>query len=198
MQNWRPAASAMVDSAISALERIALGLPFRGWCWPNFSNTIIASRLGRRPSRADHHGTATGPSLIASQSRQENFSRTPSRSPSTAGASSPASASRPPRACASDAAAAARADRRRIDHHPLRAADGRGTCRARRAGDEGADRRRLGGCLLRRQFVFRRTGFKFLEVERQLIDQPRRALRLLLVFEPGALRAWRSAASAQR
>jgi hypothetical protein len=46
---------------------------------------------------------------------------------------------------------------------------------------EGADRRRLGGCLLRRQFVFRRAGFKFLEVERQLIDQPRRALRPLPV-----------------
>ena len=46
---------------------------------------------------------------------------------------------------------------------------------------EGAHRRRLRGRLLRRQFVFRGAGFQFLELERQLVDQPRRALRPLPV-----------------
>jgi hypothetical protein len=78
--------------------------------------------------------------------------------------------------------------RRRIDHHPLaRQMVGERVALGAPAGED-ADRRRLGGCLLRRQFVFRRAGFKFLEVERQLIDQPRRALRPLpvdLALEPG-------------
>ena len=78
-------------------------------------------------------------------------------------------------------AAAASAGRRRFDHHALarqmlgeRVALG---SLAREAGD----RRRFGDGFLRRQFVFRRAGFQFFERKRQLIDQPRRALRPLTV-----------------
>ena len=78
-------------------------------------------------------------------------------------------------------AAAAFACRRRIDHHALagkmvgeRIALG---TLARKSGD----RRRSGDSLFRRQFVFRGAGFQLFEGERQLIDQPRRALRPLPV-----------------
>jgi hypothetical protein len=78
-------------------------------------------------------------------------------------------------------AAKAFACRRRIDHNPLagkvigeRVALG---ALARKSGD----RRRLGDRSLRRQFVFRRAGFQFLERERQLLDQTRRAFRSLPV-----------------
>ena len=43
------------------------------------------------------------------------------------------------------------------------------------------NRRRLGDCLLRRQFVFGRVGFQLFERQRQLVDQSRRALRSLPV-----------------
>ena len=42
--------------------------------------------------------------------------------------------------------------------------------------------RRLGDRSLRRQFVFRRAGFQFLERERQLLDQTRRAFRSLPIY----------------
>ena len=44
-----------------------------------------------------------------------------------------------------------------------------------------SDRCRPGDSLFRRKFVLRRAGFQFFEGERQLIDQPRRALRPLAV-----------------
>ena len=53
--------------------------------------------------------------------------------------------------------------------------------RSARPAGEGANRRRPGGRLFRRQFVFRGAGLQLLELERQLIDQPRRALRPLPV-----------------
>ena len=46
---------------------------------------------------------------------------------------------------------------------------------ARKSGDRG----RPGDGFLRRQFVFRGAGFQLFEVERQLIDQARRAFRPL-------------------
>ena len=46
---------------------------------------------------------------------------------------------------------------------------------------EAGDRRRLGDGALRGEFVFRRARFQLFELERQLIEQPRRALRLLPV-----------------
>ena len=76
-------------------------------------------------------------------------------------------------------AAAARAGRRRIDHHALaRQMVGERVALGAPAG-EGAHRRRLRGRLLRRQFVFRGARRQFFELERQLVDQPRRALRPL-------------------
>ena len=59
---------------------------------------------------------------------------------------------------------------------------------------EGTHRRRLRGRLLRRQFVFGGGGFQLLELERQLVDQPRRALRPLpvdLALELGDLQLLR-------
>jgi hypothetical protein len=47
------------------------------------------------------------------------------------------------------------------------------------AASKGAHRRRLRGGLLSRQFVFGGGGLQFLELERQLVDQSRRALRPL-------------------
>jgi hypothetical protein len=70
-------------------------------------------------------------------------------------------------------AAAARAGRRRIDHHPLaRQVVGEGVALGAPAG-EGADRRRLGDRLFRRQFIFGGGGLQFLELKRQLVDQSR-------------------------
>ena len=78
-------------------------------------------------------------------------------------------------------AATAGAGRRRFDHHALarqmlgeRVALG---SLAREAGD----RRCFGDGFLRCQFVFRRAGFQFFERKRQLLDEPRRALRFLPV-----------------
>jgi len=45
---------------------------------------------------------------------------------------------------------------------------------------EAGDRRCFGDRLFRRQFVFRRVRFQLFEPKRQLIDQTRRALRLLI------------------
>ena len=76
-------------------------------------------------------------------------------------------------------AAAARAGGRRVDHHALaRQMVGERVALGAPAG-EGAHRRRLRGRLLRRQFVFRGAGRQLFELERQLVDQPRRALRPL-------------------
>jgi hypothetical protein len=48
---------------------------FSGWCWPNFSNRTVASRLGpTQPRRVAWNGA--GGWLIVSQARQENRSRT--------------------------------------------------------------------------------------------------------------------------
>jgi hypothetical protein len=76
-------------------------------------------------------------------------------------------------------APAAFACRRRVDHHALagkvigeRIALGTFARKSR-------DRRRLGDSLFGRKLVLRRAGFQFFEGERQLIDQPRRALRAL-------------------
>jgi hypothetical protein len=67
-------------------------------------------------------------------------------------------------------AAAARAGRRRIDHHALaRQVVGERVALGAPAG-KGAHRRRLRGRLLRRQFVFRGAGPQLLELERQLVD----------------------------
>ena len=46
-----------------------------GWCWPNFSNRIIASRLGPAQPRGMAWNGAGG-WVMRSQSRQANFSRT--------------------------------------------------------------------------------------------------------------------------
>ena len=78
-------------------------------------------------------------------------------------------------------AATAFAGRRRVDHHAL-ARKMIGECialgtLARKSGD----RRRFGDGFPRGQFVFCRAGFQFFEGERQLVDQPRRALRPLPV-----------------
>jgi hypothetical protein len=48
---------------------------FNGWCWPNFSNRIMASRLGPAKPRGVTWNGAGG-WVIASHARQENFSRT--------------------------------------------------------------------------------------------------------------------------
>jgi len=53
---------------------------------------------------------------------------------------------------------------------------------------EGAHRRRLRSRLLRRQFVFSGAGCQLFELERQLVDQPRRAFRPLPVDLPLELR----------
>ena len=78
-------------------------------------------------------------------------------------------------------AAAAGAARRRLDHDAL----------ARQMFGEGiplrpfalkpGDRRRFCDRLFRSELVFRRARFQLFELERQLIDQPRGALRLLPV-----------------
>jgi hypothetical protein len=78
-------------------------------------------------------------------------------------------------------AAAARASRRRIDHHALaRQMVGERVSLGAPAG-EGAHRCRLRGRLFRRQLVFCGARRQFLELERQLADQLRRPLRPLPV-----------------
>ncbi len=48
---------------------------FSGWCWPNFSNRIIASKFGPAKPRGVTWNGAGG-WVIVSHSRHENFSRT--------------------------------------------------------------------------------------------------------------------------
>ena len=78
-------------------------------------------------------------------------------------------------------ASAAFARRRRVDHHAF----ARQMIGERIAFGTLARKSAHGGCLgdrlFRRQFVFRGAGFQLFEGERQLIDQPRRALRSLPV-----------------
>ena len=93
---------------------------------------------------------------------------------------SPASASRPRRACAG----ADRRSIRRSSEEPSRWFPGkmlRKGIALRGPPGEAANVRRPGDGSLRRQFVFRCAGLKLLEFERQLLDQPRRALRSLAV-----------------
>ena len=78
-------------------------------------------------------------------------------------------------------AAAARASRRRIDHHTLaRQMVGERVALGAPAG-EGPNRRRLRGRLFRRQFVLGGARRQFLELERQLVDQPHGPFRPLPV-----------------
>ena len=78
-------------------------------------------------------------------------------------------------------AAAAFARRRRIDHNPLARKVVWERVALSALARKSDNRRCFGDCLLRRQFVFRRVRFQFFEGKRQLVDQPRRALRLLAV-----------------
>ena len=121
--------------------------------------------------------------MIFSQSRQENFSRTVSIDLPLARRR----LQRPRHILAELAqarAAAAGAGRRRFDHHALaRQMLGKGVA-LRPLALEAGDRRRLGDGVLRRELVFRRARFQLFELERQLIEQPRRALRLLPVDLP--------------
>ena len=93
-------------------------------------------------------------------------------------------------------AAAALARCRRIDHHPLAWQMFREGLALGALARKSAHRRRLGRGPFRRQLVFRGVGFQFFEGQRQLLDQPRRALRPLPVDLMRS--AWRSAASAGR
>ena len=77
-------------------------------------------------------------------------------------------------------AAAARAGGRRIDHHALARQMVGERVALGAAAREGAHRR-LRGRLFRRQLVFGGAGRQFLELERQLVDQPRRPFRPLPV-----------------
>ena len=78
-------------------------------------------------------------------------------------------------------AAAAGAGLRRLDHDALaRQMVGEGAA-FRALALEAGDGRRFGDGALRGELVFRRARFQLLELERQLIEQPRRALRLLPV-----------------
>ena len=52
-----------------------IGVGDKGWCWPNFSNSSMARKLGPAQPRGTTWNGAGG-CVIASQSRQENFSRT--------------------------------------------------------------------------------------------------------------------------
>ena len=111
-----------------ALERIALGLPVQRLVLPNFSNTIMASRLGPAHPLATAWNGA-GAWLIFSQSRQVNFSRTVSITFHRRGVVSSVCVTSSPSL------------RRRLPPQnaqvvgdrspPARASDGRGTCRAR-------------------------------------------------------------------
>ena len=78
-------------------------------------------------------------------------------------------------------AAAALTRRRRIDHHALAGKMVRERIALGALARKSAHRRRLGDRLLRRKFVFRGVGLQLFECKRQLVDQPRRALRSLAV-----------------
>ena len=78
-------------------------------------------------------------------------------------------------------AAAARARRRRLDHHAFAGKMVGERIALGTLARKSAHVRRLGDGLFRRQFVFRGAGFQLFERQRQLIDQPRRALRPLSV-----------------
>ena len=114
-----------------ALERIALGLPVQRLALAELLEHDHRQQARARPGPRDRvERRRRLADLFAIPGRRT--SPAPFRSPSTAAASSPASASRPRRACAGDC----RSTRRRSADQspPARAEGGRGTCRARRAG----------------------------------------------------------------
>src|SRR5881227_2638023 len=138
----------------------------------------MASRLGPAHPRGITWNGA-GAWLIFSQSRQENFSRTVSITLLTRHRFQRSGYVFAELAQATAAAAFAR--RRRIDHNPLARKVVWERVALSALARKSDNLRRFGDCLLRRQFVFRRVGFQFFEGKRQLVDQPRRALRFLAV-----------------
>ena len=71
-----PTWSASVDTLRSMPSRAYRSLcRFSGWCWPNFSNRIMARRFGPAKPRGVTWNGAGGCAIV-SQLRQENFSRT--------------------------------------------------------------------------------------------------------------------------
>ena len=118
--------------------------------------------------------------LIFSQSRQENFSRTVSMTfhrrgviSSVCVTSSPSLRRRePPQHAHAVGASITTRSRGRCSGKVLRSGASAG---------EAGDRRRLRDRLLRGEFVFRGARLQLFEFERQLLDEPRRALRPLPV-----------------
>ena len=143
----------------------------------------MASRLGPAHPRGITWNGA-GAWLIFSQSRQENFSRTVSITFHWRGTDSSVRVTSSP-SLRKPTAAAAFARRRRIDHHPLaRKMVGERVALSALA-RKSANRRRLGDCLAPPPVRLPSRRFQLFERQRQLVDQPRRALRSS-VRRPGA------------
>lgn len=62
-------------ATVTAFERKRSAWRLSGWCWPYFSNSSMARKLGPAQPRGTTWKGAGG-CVIISQSRQENFSRT--------------------------------------------------------------------------------------------------------------------------
>ena len=160
-----------------ALERIAVGLPVEGLVLAKLLERNHREQARTRPSPRDHMERRRRLADLLAVPARELLSHRLDHLP-------------PPRCrlqrprhvlaeLAQAIAAATCARRRRIDHHALaRQVVGERVALGAAAG-EGAHRRRFGDRLFCRQLVLGGARLQLLELERELVDQLRRALRLL-------------------
>ncbi len=161
-----------------AFERIALGLTVQRLMLAELFEGDHRQKARPRPAARDDMERRRGlRDLLAVP--QVNFSRTVSTTFHWRGVVSSVAGHILAELAQADAAAAG-AGLRRLDHHALaRQIVGEGVA-LRSLALEAGDRRRLRNGLLRGEFVFGGARLQLFEFQRQLIEQPRRALRLLL------------------
>ena len=185
------------EAELDALAGVALALPVERLVLAELLEQDHRQQARRRPSRAAMTWKGAGGWVIFSQSRQVNFSRTVWITFHCRGITSSVSVTSSP-SLASRCRPQQRAGRRRRRPPPARAADAPGN--GFRAGVGGARRRRTGRRLRRRllggELVLGGGGLQLLELQLQLVEQPRAALGALAVQLAPA--AWRSPASGAR
>ena len=175
-----PTWSARVDRLISTPSRAKRShCRFSGWCWPNFSNSTIASRLGPAQARGMVWNGAGG-WVIVSQARQENVSRTVWITFHWRGMLSSVSVIVSPSLQSLVRPAAGAAAGSRNDDALTRQVVGERLARRLPAGER-LDRRGLRGGLFGRQLVLARRRLKFLQLQFHLVQQPRLAFGALAV-----------------
>ena len=176
------------QAELHALAAIALALPVQRADVGHTSRTGSWPAGSDPPNPAGSHGTVRGLCKIFSQSRQVNFSRTVWTTFQLRGITSSVSVMSSP-SLESRSRAATATDLGRRNHHAL----ARQMLRERLArwppASERLDCRGLRGCLFGGELVLARARLQLLELQLQLVEQARLALRALAVdLAPAASR----------